>query len=67
MLAYDLVYRPVETRFLREARERGARTLGGLPMLIYQGAASLKIWTGQDGPVAVMFAAARAALGIEGR
>jgi shikimate dehydrogenase len=64
MLVYDLVYRPFETRLLREARERGARTVGGLPMLIYQGAASFKIWTGRDAPVDVMFRAAKEALGV---
>lgn len=64
MLVFDLVYRPAETRLLREARARGARTLGGLPMLIYQGAASFKIWTGRDAPVGVMFDAARKALGV---
>jgi shikimate dehydrogenase len=67
MLVYDLVYRPLETRLLREAAGRGARTLGGLPMLIYQGAASLKIWTGRDAPADVMFTAARAALAESGR
>lgn len=65
MLVFDLVYRPTDTRLLRDARSRGARTVGGLPMLIYQGAASFKIWTGKDAPVDVMFAAARKALGIE--
>lgn len=64
MLVYDLVYRPTETRLLREARSRGARTLGGLPMLIYQGAASFKIWTGKDAPTDVMMAAARKVLGV---
>jgi shikimate dehydrogenase len=65
MLVFDLVYRPAETRLLRDARSRGARTVGGLPMLIYQGAASFKIWTGRDAPVDVMFAAARKVLGVE--
>ena len=62
MLVYDLVYRPTVTPLLRDAAARGARTLGGLPMLVYQGAASFKIWTGQDALVDVMFAAAREAL-----
>jgi shikimate dehydrogenase len=62
MLVYDLVYWPAETALLAAARERGARILGGLPMLIYQGAASLKLWTGRDAPLDVMFKAARAAL-----
>jgi shikimate dehydrogenase len=63
MLVYDLVYRPAETRLLREARARGARTLGGLPMLVYQGAASFKTWTGRDAPVGIMLDAARKAIG----
>ena len=62
MLVFDLIYRPLETRLLNEAADRGARVLGGLPMLIYQGAASFKIWTEQDAPVDVMFDAARKTL-----
>lgn len=62
MLVFDLIYRPLETRLLHEAAIRGARVLGGLPMLIYQGAASFKIWTGQDAPTDVMFDAARKTL-----
>jgi shikimate dehydrogenase len=62
MLVFDLIYRPTETRLLRDAASRGARTLGGLPMLIYQGAASFKIWTGREAPVDIMMKAARKAL-----
>ncbi len=43
----DLVYNPFETKLLREARAAGARTLSGLPMLIYQGVAALELWSGQ--------------------
>ncbi len=64
-LVYDLVYQPADTRLIRDAREAGARTIGGLPMLIYQGAASFKLWTGRDAPVDIMFEAAEAALAAE--
>lgn len=60
--AFDLVYVPERTPFLLAAEQAGARPLGGLAMLIYQGAASFRLWTGIDAPVEVMFQAARAAL-----
>jgi len=63
MLVCDLVYLPAETTLMTEAVSRGARALGGLSMLIYQGAASFRLWTGQEAPVTVMFDAAREALG----
>ncbi len=52
--AFDLVYRPRETKFLREAREHGAKTLGGLEMLLNQAEASIEIWTGQRPPAGVL-------------
>ena len=61
-LVFDLVYNPRETPLLRNAASAGARSLGGLPMLVYQGAAALKLWTGMTAPVQVMFSAAEAAL-----
>jgi shikimate dehydrogenase len=61
-LVYDLVYNPPKTPLLRIAREAGANTIGGLPMLIYQGAASFKLWTGREAPLDIMFSAARQAL-----
>lgn len=64
-LVFDIIYNPVETRLLAEAKRRGARTLGGLPMLVHQGAASFELWTGMQAPLDVMFAAARKALGPE--
>ena len=62
MLVFDIIYNPFETRFLAEAKRRGARTLGGLPMLVYQGAASFELWTAEEPPLDVMFKAARKAL-----
>ena len=61
-LAFDLVYNPEETPFLAAARSRGARAAGGLAMLVSQGAASFRLWTGLDAPVEIMFRAARKAL-----
>jgi len=62
VLVFDIIYNPLQTKFLTEAKRRGARTLGGLAMLVYQGAASLELWTGRQAPVDVMFHAARKAL-----
>lgn len=64
-LVYDLVYNPPETPLRAEAQKAGARTLNGLPMLVYQGAASFRLWTGRKAPVDVMAAAARRALGLD--
>ena len=62
-LVFDIIYNPLDTRLLAEAKKRGARTLGGLSMLVYQGTASLELWTGAQAPVDIMFKAARRALG----
>ncbi len=43
----DIVYQPLRTQFLREAEERGCRTIDGLEMLARQGAAQVEIWTGK--------------------
>jgi len=61
-LVYDLVYNPSETPLLRIAKEAGANTIGGLPMLVYQGAASFKMWTGREAPLDIMIKAANQAL-----
>ena len=61
-LVYDLVYNPSVTPLMREAGRAGAATLGGLLMLVYQGAASFELWTGREAPVEVMMKAAQDAL-----
>lgn len=53
-LVYDLVYNPVETALLREARNKGCSTMTGVKMLVYQGAAAFHRWTGEWPPVDVM-------------
>jgi shikimate dehydrogenase len=58
VLVYDVVYNPWLTPLLRLAQEAGANILGGPPMLVYQGAASFKLWTGREAPVDIMLAKA---------
>ena len=64
-LVCDVVYTPRETPLMREARAAGAGTLGGLAMLVYQGAASFELWTGKKAPVDVMRSAAERALELQ--
>ena len=61
-LVYDLVYNPALTPLLREAEQAGATTMGGITMLVYQGAASFEIWLDRPAPVEVMMGAARVAM-----
>ena len=61
-LVCDVVYNPMETPLLAAARKAGARTLRGLPMLVYQGAAAFELWTGKPAPVDVMMRVAKRAL-----
>jgi shikimate dehydrogenase len=56
----DLAYGAVETELVRAARARGAQVIDGLEVLVRQGAASLRIWTGLDPPIEAMREAARA-------
>jgi shikimate dehydrogenase len=64
MLVVDLVYNPPMTPLLQLARAVGAKTLNGLPMLVYQGAAAFRLWTGREAPVGLMRRAAEEALGV---
>jgi shikimate dehydrogenase len=58
----DAVYRPLDTRLLRDARQRGATTIDGAWMLLYQGVEAFEQWTGRDAPVDAMNAALRGRL-----
>ena len=62
-VVYDIVYRPLVTPLLRQARAAGAATIGGLDMLIGQGAAAFTIWTGLSFPLETVHAALEARLG----
>ena len=63
-LAYDLVYNPLETRFLREARTAGCEVLGGIEMLVAQAFEQFKLWTWSEPNIEVMRAAALRGLGV---
>jgi shikimate dehydrogenase len=54
LFVFDSVYNPLKTRLLREAEERGAETLSGVDMLVYQGAAAFRLWTGREAPEKLM-------------
>lgn len=51
LLVSDIIYNPRRTRLLADAKAQGCRTFNGMYMLLYQGEAAFRIWTGQDMPV----------------
>lgn len=50
LIVSDIIYNPRETQLLAQARARGCRTFNGMYMLLYQGEAAFRIWTGLDMP-----------------
>ncbi|MDB6053683.1 MAG: Shikimate dehydrogenase [Verrucomicrobiales bacterium] len=52
--AYDMIYNPGETPFLKMARSHGLKAANGVGMLLYQGAKAFEIWTGRPAPLAEM-------------
>jgi len=58
-VAFDAVYKPLETRFLRDAAAAGAGTIDGAWMLLFQGVEAFETWTGVDAPVETMNEALR--------
>lgn len=63
-LVFDLIYNPRETKLMQAGRKRGCPVVGGLGMLIYQGALSFELWTGKKAPVDVMRKAAEELLAV---
>ncbi|MCD6455273.1 MAG: shikimate dehydrogenase [Methanophagales archaeon] len=60
LVVFDIVYNPMETKLLREAKHAGVKKIvDGVKMLVYQGAASFRIWTKKEPPVEVMEKAVR--------
>ena len=63
LVVFDIVYNPMETKLLREAKRAGVKKIvDGVKMLVYQGAASFRIWTKEEPPIEVMENAVRDAL-----
>ena len=54
LIVYDVVYNPTKTRLLSEAEKAGNKIIGGLDMLVWQGALAFEMWTGQKAPIDVM-------------
>ena len=51
LIVSDVIYMPEKTKLLEEAEKVGCQTINGLGMMLYQGAASFKLWTDQDMPI----------------
>ncbi|RBQ24636.1 Shikimate dehydrogenase (NADP(+)) [Candidatus Methanobinarius endosymbioticus] len=54
LIVNDIVYNPIETCLLKEAKKVNATCVSGIKMLLYQGAENFKIWTGEEAPLDVM-------------
>lgn len=59
IVIFDIVYNPLNTRLLQEAKKAGVKTIDGVMMLVHQGAEAFKIWTGKNAPLDVMEKAVR--------
>ncbi len=59
VIVYDMVYRPAKTKLMGQVEAAGGRAIGGLGMLVRQGAAAFRLWTGVEPPIDVMLAAAQ--------
>ena len=59
---YDTIYRPARTKLMAQVEAAGGRAIGGLGMLVRQGAKAFEIWTGRPAPLEVMFEACQRAL-----
>ena len=63
MVVMDMVYNPLETKFLRDALDANATTIAGVEMLVWQGALAFEIWTEKKAPLELMRDKALNALG----
>lgn len=58
----DIIYNPLETMLLREAKKAGAQTISGTEMFVQQGAQQIQLWTGKTVPLALLRSTVLAAL-----
>jgi len=65
LIIFDILYNPVKTRLMKEAEVAGAQTIGGLDMLVWQGALAFEKWTGHKAPYDLMKREVIKALGHE--
>lgn len=54
MVVMDIIYNPLETRLLQNARANGCSVVDGVGMFVYQGAEQFRLWTGLEPPVEIM-------------
>jgi 3-dehydroquinate dehydratase/shikimate dehydrogenase len=64
-IVFDLIYSPGETDLIRDARESGCLTIGGIEMLVAQAERQFQMWTGQRPPAGLFRAAAETALSYD--
>ncbi len=64
MIVSDVVFNDPNTLFLREAENRGAKTVNGLGMLVNQAAVNFELWTGKKAPLGIMEIALKKEFGL---
>ena len=67
MLVFDTVYNPENTLLLKQARERGCKTVSGIEMFVRQAAAQYKLFTGKEAPLEVMRSTLRKGISAVGK
>ena len=53
-VVFDTIYNPMKTKFLQQAEDAGAKTIGGVEMFVRQAGGQFEAWTGKNAPSAVM-------------
>ena len=51
LIVVDIPYSPLETKMRAMAKKAGCKTMNGMGMMLFQGAAAFKLWTGKDMPI----------------